>query len=225
MLPTRALIVLPATNTTVEREMTALCPAIAPFAMARVELAGATFGPDDLPDYTEATLRALLPFQADPPDLVFHGCTTAGFLAGPEGNAGVVAAIAERTGATVVSTAQAMADVLHAHSLTRISVLTPYIESVNDGLRNFLAGSGVVVEALDSFRCRTVADMLKLTEQQVYERAVGAAAPRGQALFLACTQMPTLGIIPRLRDRLGIPVWTSITATAWSGERALAERF
>jgi maleate cis-trans isomerase len=207
-----------------QREMTELCPAITRFAVARVDLAGRTLGPADLLAYTDTTLRALQPFQASRPDLVFHGCTAAGFLAGAAGNALVVAAIGERIGAPVVSAAQAMVDVLHWHALTRIAVLTPYIDSVNAGLRRFLAASGIVIEQLDSFNCRTVADMLELTEEQVYQRAVESVASGSQALLLACTQMPTIGIIARLRDRLGIPVWSSISATAWSGTRALAGR-
>jgi maleate cis-trans isomerase len=216
----RALIVVPATNTTMEPEMTALCPDMAPFAVARVVRGGGTFRPEELANYTQATLDALAPYLDDPPDIVFHGCTAAGFLAGLQGNARVVAAIEARIDAAVVSTAQSMADVLLAHGLTRISVLTPYVESLNQGLRAFLSDYGIDVSRLDSFDCRTTAEMLALTEEQVFARAVDCVAPGSQGLFLACTQMPTLGIIPRLEDRLGIPVWSAISASAWNGERA-----
>jgi maleate cis-trans isomerase len=37
---------------------------------------------------------------------------------------------------------------------------------------------------------------------------------RHEALFIACSQLPTLGILEALRRDLGIPVWTSIAATA-----------
>jgi maleate cis-trans isomerase len=164
----------------------------------------------------------LAPYRDDPPDLVFHGCTAAGFLAGVQGNARVVEAIRSHVDATVVSTAQSMADVLLAHGLTRISVLTPYVQSLNLGLRAFLAESGITVARLDSFDCRTLAAMLALTAEQVFAQAVDCVAPGSQGLFLACTQMPSLDIIPRLQDRLGIPVWSAISASAWAGERARA---
>jgi maleate cis-trans isomerase len=217
---TRAVLVVPGSNTTMEREMTALCPDIAPFAMARIH--GARIASTaDLRPYTEATLACLAPLVADPPDIVFHGCTAAGFLAGPEGNAAVVAAIEAHAGAPVVSTARSMVDVLRAHRMTRVSVLTPYAKTTNDGLIAFLAAFGITVDRLDSFLCQSVDEMLLLTEEQVFRRARGAVAPGSQGLFLACTQMPSHGIIPRLREELGIPVWSSISATAWAGEIAL----
>jgi maleate cis-trans isomerase len=31
--------------------------------------------------------------------------------------------------------------------------------------------------------------------------------------------LPTLNVVPELRARLGIPVWSSISATAWAASR------
>jgi maleate cis-trans isomerase len=218
---TRAVLVVPGTNTTMEREMTALCPDMAPFTMARIAAGARIATPADLKPYTEATLACLAPFVADPPDIVFHGCTAAGFLAGPGGNADIVAAIERHTGAPVVSTAQSMVDVLRAHRMMRVSVVTPYAKTTNDGLIAFLAAFGIAVDRLDSFLCQSVDEMLLITEEQVFQRALGAVAPGSQGLFLACTQMPSHGIIGPLREKLGIPVWSSISATAWAGEIAL----
>jgi maleate cis-trans isomerase len=106
----RALLVVPANNTTMEPELAALCPELAPLAVARVQRPARTLSLEDLPAYAAATLAAIEPFLADPPDLVFYGCTAAGFLAGPGGNAQMVEQLAARTGAKVVSTAQAMVD-------------------------------------------------------------------------------------------------------------------
>jgi maleate cis-trans isomerase len=33
--------------------------------------------------------------------------------------------------------------------------------------------------------------------------------------------LPTLNVVARLRAELGIPVWSSIQATAWAGAEAL----
>src|SRR5262249_46620858 len=108
----RALLVVPENNTTMASELAALCPQFVPFDVARVERPARTLTREDLPAYAKTTLAAVAPFIAAAPDLVFYGCTAAGFLAGPDGNAGMVEKLAARTGAAVVSTAGAMIDVL-----------------------------------------------------------------------------------------------------------------
>jgi maleate isomerase/arylmalonate decarboxylase len=50
--------------------------------------------------------------------------------------------------------------------------------------------------------------------------ALRTVTPHSKALFIGCSQLPTLGLVPELRQRLGIPVWSSITATAWAAARA-----
>jgi maleate cis-trans isomerase len=41
-------------------------------------------------------------------------------------------------------------------------------------------------------------------------------------LFVACSQLPTLNVVAKLRAQLDIPVWSSIQATAWAGAKALS---
>ena len=106
------LLVVPENNTTMEAEMNALCPEFAPFLVARVKRPARTLVKDDLPAYRDSTLEAVEPFLGQPLDLVVYGCTAAGFLGGRAGNASMVAALRARTGAPVVSTAEAMEQVL-----------------------------------------------------------------------------------------------------------------
>jgi maleate cis-trans isomerase len=86
----KALIVVPENNTTMQPEISALCPTLAPITVARVKRPARTLLLEDLPAYAEATLDAIEPFTAEPWDLVIHGCTAAGFLAGPNCNARMI---------------------------------------------------------------------------------------------------------------------------------------
>jgi maleate cis-trans isomerase len=36
--------------------------------------------------------------------------------------------------------------------------------------------------------------------------------------------LPTLNVVAQLRAELGIPVWSSIQATAWAGAEAMTKR-
>jgi maleate cis-trans isomerase len=217
----KTLIVVPENNTTMEPEISALCPSLAPIPVARVKRPARTLLLEDLPAYAEATLDAIEPFADRQFDLVIYGCTAAGFLGGPEGNARMVERLRERAGATVVSTAGAMIDALHSAGVSETAVVTPYLQPVNDGLRRYLESSGVSVEVLNSFFCTTTAELGAITQEQVLDLALKTVTPRSKSLFVACSQLPTLNVVAQLRARLGIPVWSSIQATAWAGARAL----
>jgi maleate cis-trans isomerase len=220
----KALIVVPENNTTMEPEISALCPALAPIAVARVKRPARTLLLEDLPAYAEATLDAIEPFAAERWDLVIYGCTAAGFLGGPNRNAHMVACLREHTRATVVSTAGAMIDALRRAGVPETAVVTPYLQPVNDRLRGYLEFSGIQVETLNSFFCKTTAELGAITEDQVLELARRTVTPRSKSLFVACSQLPTLNAVARLRVELGIPVWSSIQATAWAGAAALTNQ-
>jgi maleate cis-trans isomerase len=233
------MIVLPENNTTIEPEISALCPALTPFAVARVKRPPRTLLLEDLPAYTEATLEAIAPFSNEPPsdkppsskpslkepwDLVIYGCTAAGFLGGPDSNARMVEQLRERTGATVISTAGAMIDALRADGVTEAAVVTPYLQPVNDGLRRYLETSGIEVEVLNSFFCKTTAELGAITEDEVLELARQTVTSSSKSLFVACSQLPTLHAIPQLRRDLRVPVWSSIQATAWAAAKAMTAK-
>jgi maleate isomerase len=113
--------------------------------------------------------------------------------------------------------------VLEHEGVDETAVATPYLKPVNDGLRRYLEGFGIKVEVLNSLECQTVDELGAVTADQVMELALRTVTPRSKSLFIACSQLPTLDIIGQLRERLGIPVWSSISATAWAASRALAD--
>ena len=75
---------------------------------------------------------------------------------------------------------------------------------------------------LDSFLCQTGAELGLITEDQVREKALFTVTGGSKSLVIACSQLPTLTVVPERREKLGIPVWSSIQATAWAAERAMA---
>jgi maleate isomerase len=217
----KALIVVPENNTTMEPEISALCPALAPIPVARVKRPARTLLLEDLPAYADATLDAIEPFAAEQFDLVIYGCTAVGFLGGLAGNARMVEKLRERTHATVVSSAGAMLDVLRDAGVSNTAVVTPYLKPVNDGLHAYLESAGIAVEILNSFFCKTTAELGQITEEQLLELALRTVTPQSKSLFIACSQLPTLNAIAKLRAQLDIPVWSSIQATARASAGAL----
>lgn len=212
----RALLVVPANNTTMEPEIRAYCPSISELYVARVARPARTLVKEDIPAYRVSTLAAAEPFGGKAVDVVIYGCTAAGFLAGPAGDGEISSALSQRFGVETVTTAGAMVEVLRNEHASRVDVVTPYLDVVNDGLKAYLTTSGIAVTVLDSFRVKTTDELGAITSDQVLALARKTATPDAQAMFIACSQLPTRDIIPILRRELKRPVWSSIQATAWA---------
>jgi maleate cis-trans isomerase len=175
----------------------------------------------DLPAYRTSTIAAVTALGVTGANVIVYGCTAAGFLAGPKGDTEISKALSDLVGAPTISTSSAMAAALSYSHATRVDVVTPYLDAVNDGLKAYLEASGYSTATLNSFRCQTTAQLGQVTSEQVLRKALATKSDAGEAMFIACSQLPTLEVLPRLRERLKYPVWSSVQATAWATLRSL----
>ena len=218
----RVVLVVPATNTTMAPELQAHWPEITEIPRVGVPRPMRPIVVGDLPEYRDNTLNAVAPLASSKPDIVLYGCTTAGFLSGPAGDNDMCQALADAVGVPAVTTASAMVQALRHAGVNRPAIVTPYLQASNDGLRRFLSALGIEIAVLDSFYLKTAEAYDHVTEDQVRELALATGKdPVADGLFIACTQLPTLGILDDLRAKLKKPVWGAIQATAWAGKRAL----
>lgn len=219
----RLVLVVPATNTTMEPELHAYWPGIG--EVWRVGVTRKRGGPilaDELPEYRDTTLRLVAPLAGRKPDLVLYGCTTAGFLSGPDGDAEMADALTDATGAPTVTTATAMVQALRESGVQRPGVVTPYLDATNEGLKKFLAALDMPVPVLESFRCAAIEDYDRVPAGQLRDRAVQVGRHRDvDGVFIACTQLRTLGVLEPVRKALGKPAWGAVEATAWAAKRKL----
>jgi len=211
----RAILVVPANNTTMEPEIRAYCPAVTDLAVARVPRPPRPLEVGDLPEYRGSTLATVRPLIGDGADLVIYGCTSAGFLAGPQGDSDFVDALSETVGAPTVSTSTAILAALRHAGINRVDVVSPYLDWKNEMLRSFLTAAGIEVVRLESFGAANPAELGRITPEQVLGKCLETATREAAALFIACSQLPTRDIIPVLEKRLARPVWSSVKAAAW----------
>ena len=212
-------LMVPSNNTTMEPELLAWLPEGSSCRTVRIPRGKGTLTPGDLPEYLAHAVSLAKDLADDDLDVIVYGCTAAGFLAGPDRDAGVGAKIASISRKRVVTTAGAMTAVLGHLGARRIVLVTPYLDVVNERLKGFLAQAGVQVDVLSSFRAQTVDELGAIRSEQVRERAREAMRPGVDAVFIACSQLPTYTIVGELETELGVPVWSSIRATAWQAMR------
>lgn len=219
--PIHVGLMVPANNTTMEPEILGWLPPGSQCTTLRIPRGKGLLTEETLPAYKEAAVELSQSFKGKGIDIIAYGCTAAGFILGPKGDAEIAARLSESTGLPVVTTARAMMLALADVGATQISLLTPYQDDVNTRLKAFLGSESIEVKHFDSFYAEDVIALGKITEAQVHARACTLLQDDVQALFIACSQLPTLGVVKPLSQLWGKPVLSSIQVTAHYALQAL----
>ena len=211
--PLRVGLIVPINNTTMERELLGALPPGSSCVTLRIPRGKGLLTREVLPAYQDASLALAREFPAAL-DIIAYGCTAAGFLAGPPADAALAARIEAATGTAVVTTARAMVAELLAASVRRVDLVTPYADAVNQGLEAFLAASAIAVGRIERLPAPDVDALGRLTADDVAAAARRLTGSDSDAIFIACSQLPTATVLGPLREACGKPVLSSIQATA-----------
>ncbi|VCU71938.1 Maleate isomerase [Pigmentiphaga humi] len=218
--PLKVGLIVPINNTTMERELAGWLPPGSTVETRRIPRGKGLITPDVLPAYVANTLE-LARTLPDDIDAVAYGCTAAGFVAGPEGEAQLAQSLRELTGKPVITTARAMVVALSEAGAQDIALVTPYSEQVNRALMRFLDEGRIAVRRLSSFEAADVEALGRITHEEVAQRAREVMDEQCGAMFIACSQLPTQAILDDLEREFGKPVLSSIKATAMQTARAV----
>jgi len=222
--PVHIGLMVPINNTTMEGEMLGWLPEGSTCKTLRIPRGKGLLTEETLPAYRDAAIELAKQFNETPLDVIAYGCTAAGFILGPKGDAEIAKSLAETTGLPVVTTARSMMLALQELDATNISLLTPYQDDVNDRLKDFLGSEDIKVSHFDSFYAADVVALGQITEDQVATRAKLLCENDVDAMFIACSQLPTLNVVDPLSKTWGKPVLSSIQVTAKLAMQAIAAR-
>jgi arylmalonate decarboxylase len=208
-------LVSPSTNTTLEPEFWRLAPDGVSIHVARVYQAGpqepSTYRrmADDIA--TAATLLATAEV-----DVIAFGCTSCTYFVPPEE---IRATMAEKAHCPTVLTADAVVDALRALNVRRVALASPRTEFVTKRELDFLASSGFEVVSSRSLGLGATEEerryIGRVPSETLYRLVASVVRPEADAIFVTCTQLPTLPMIARLEAEFGKPVVTSNQATVW----------
>jgi len=212
--PLNVGLMVPINNTTMEGELLSWLPEGSTCRTLRIPRGKGLLTEETLPAYVESAVELAQQFNETPLDVIAYGCTAAGFILGPAGDADIAQRLAKTTGLPVVTTARSMMLALQALGAQKISLLTPYHDDVNVRLRAFLQSGDITVGHFDSFYAADVVALGQITEQQVDTRAQPLCHDDVDAMFIACSQLPTLNVVNPLAASWGKPVLSSIQVTA-----------
>jgi maleate isomerase len=142
-------------------------------------------------------------------------CTSGSLLHGPGFDESLRARMENATGVPSTTTATGVLRALGHLGATDVCVGTPYVDEVNERERTFLEQAGFEVRRMVGLGKRYDREIGALTAAEVRALALDAFEPGCEALFLSCTNLPALPLIPELELELGVPVVSSISATIW----------
>jgi maleate isomerase len=200
---------------TLEQDFRTLFPAGATRVFVSRIPSGAALNPDTI-RRMEADLpaaAALLPPAAEF-NAVGYACTSGASLIGPARVSALVSGACRAQHVTDPLTAALAA--FRAMGVTRVAILSPYIPSVARTLRDTLESNGVTVPQMRSFGEEVEANVARISPRSIIDAAHQLAQDgTAQAVFMSCTNLPCLDLIPDLEASLGLPVLSSNQVLAW----------
>jgi maleate isomerase len=170
-------------------------------------------------DDSEESLLHMVEVAPDAAELLAHanvnaicfGCTGASFLkTGLDQEIIKTMEGATKTPSTTTSTA--INDALSSLGIKSVAIASPYSESTNERLAEFLVYSGFKVVSQKGLDVECPAF---LPPENAYRVATDANCDEADAILISCTNFRSLEVIEQLEKDLGKPVISSNTASMW----------
>lgn len=184
------------------------------------------------PTITPETLRAMeagLTAAADailpgvPLDVVAYGCTSGAMVIGEERVGERIRAA--RPGVAVTTPITAALAGLRALGVMRTALLTPYIDSINQMMRRYIAARGIAVPVMGSFNNENDNEVARIAPQSLRDAAIELARePSVDVVFVACTSLRLAAVVEEIEAATGKPAISSNHAMAWHALRLAGYR-
>lgn len=156
-------------------------------------------------------------------DVISVGGTPPQILHGWAGAQKLMDSLRLEAKARLVGCAESEVRAVKAGGATRIAVVTPHGDELNDRLRKVFENEGVTVAAITGSGMSNTVDIALVTEAEVYRTVLAAARAAGpiDAVHISCPRWPTVRLLAPLEETLGVPVTSGGQAQLWASFEAL----
>lgn len=220
--PRRLGLILLSTDLTTERDFAAAYDGTdVIWHGARIRYCNPTTGENlraTLPELADAA--ALLP--AVPLAAIGYGCVSASVVLGDRLVRETINAV--RPDVPVITPIAAAETALRALGARRIAVLTPYLESTSRDIHAHFAQRGYAQTDFHFLGLGDDGDMGRLDPEMILRAAAALDVDNADAVFISCTAVPALGVIPRIEETLSRPVVSANQALLWRMSAGLARQ-
>jgi maleate isomerase len=202
-------VLIPSTDTTVEKEFPVLLDGLVSCHFTRMRLTAVTH--EGLRAMETDALAAAGVLADARPDLVVFGCTSGSFIFGAEYEADLADKLSKIVGVPVIMTAQAMATTLRSHGTT-VRLRTPYDAAITADEVGYLEAAGMNVSSSASLGITIDDDIAAVSADRLMDFVQGSDQP--DVVMLSCTNLQTLHLLPELATAANAPVVTSNLSAA-----------
>jgi len=172
-------------------------------------------------DVTPETLRLMeqgLPDTAkllpDRQDVIGYACTSGATVIGPETVRDLIQT--HHSDTPVTNPISAVVAACEALGVTRIAYVSPYVESVTQPMRAYLAKNGITTVTEASFAIKEDWAVARIPEKETENMILKTVSNVDvQAVFVSCTNLRTFGLIDRVESKTGLKVIGSNQALLW----------
>ncbi|MDN3522775.1 maleate cis-trans isomerase family protein [Halomonas ramblicola] len=147
-------------------------------------------------------------------DVIAWNGTSASWL-GFETDRRLCVAITEATGAPATTSVLALNEVLERTGVTRLGLVTPYLDDIQAAIVANYAAEGIEVVSERHLNDRGNFSFSEVDEATLAGLVREVAAAQPHAITILCTNLRGAGIVPALERELGIPIYDSVSVTVW----------
>lgn len=218
----RVGLIIPSSNRLTEPQFRAYLPQDIAVHTTRLQMTGRHSKPlDVLLREVETAASALADARCDV--IVFH-CTGNSMEHGPEGERKLLDAVRSQSPAHALTTAQAVVEALHAASIRKLVLISPYEQATNDHEIDYLGRLGFETVHDVALNVPVSDGFLSVPPSRWIEVAHENRRNEADGYFLSCTNTTQIDVVERLERSLAKPVVNSNQATIWACLKALAPK-
>ena len=149
-----------------------------------------------------------------PLDVVAFGCTSGAMIIGEDRVAELIREV--RPGVACTSPMKATLAAFKALGLGSVAMVTPYIESIDRAMRDYIEADGVSVPVMGSFNEINDHNVGRISPASIKAAVLElAGSDLVDGAFVSCSSIRTLEIVGEIEAALGKPLVSSNTAMAW----------
>ena len=146
--------------------------------------------------------------------VIGYGCTSASAIIGSE----KISDLIKSSCSTREVTNPLLAATEYAKYLgvTKLALLSPYIEEVNTPLRKAFEIKGLSTETFGTFGEGQEEKVARISESSTIEAAITLGQdPSTEAVFISCTNLRTFNCLDKIANKIDKPVFSSNQSLAW----------
>lgn len=207
-------VILPSSNTTVEKEFSILLNNDVSLHFTRIHLTDVTI--NDLSRMEKDVYVAAQLLKDACVDLIVFACTSGSLIKGFDYDRKIAEEITNLTGCNAITTSRAVIDSLKALKVRKISLSTPYIKDVTDKEVDFLQQHGFEIVKSRFLNIRENIQIGNLSPLCAEEIVRNVDSPAAEAVFISCTNFRTFEVLSSLEKIIRKPVVSSNSVTLWA---------